>query len=84
VDILSRKMVISDSGNCVNCMPFFFKFDSTFAHTRKHLMTFDIYFVLAGLGGLPTIGMLAVPLLSLFMSPVKAAVLHPAMTWRQP
>ena len=47
-------------------------------------MTFDSYFVLAGLaallvglskGGLPTIGMLAVPLLSLFMSPVKAAVL---------
>ena len=47
-------------------------------------MTFDSYFVLAGLaallvglskGGLPTVGMLAVPLLSLFMSPVKAAVL---------
>ncbi len=47
-------------------------------------MTFDTHFVLAGLaallvglskGGLPTIGMLAVPLLSLFMSPVKAAVL---------
>ena len=47
-------------------------------------MSFDSYFVLAGLasllvglskGGLPTVGMLAVPLLSLFMSPVKAAVL---------
>jgi uncharacterized membrane protein YfcA len=47
-------------------------------------MTFDTYFVLAGLasllvglskGGLPTVGMLAVPLLSLFMSPIKAAVL---------
>lgn len=47
-------------------------------------MTFDSYFVLAGLasllvglskGGLPTVGMLAVPLLSMFMSPVKAAVL---------
>ncbi len=47
-------------------------------------MPFDSYFVLAGLasllvglskGGLPTVGMLAVPLLSLFMSPVKAAVL---------
>jgi len=47
-------------------------------------MAFDSYFVLAGLaallvglskGGLPTVGMLAVPLLSLFMSPVKAAVL---------
>jgi len=50
-------------------------------------MTFDsyfAYFALAGLaallvglskGGLPTVGMLAVPLLSLFMSPVKAAVL---------
>jgi uncharacterized membrane protein YfcA len=47
-------------------------------------MHFDSYFVLAGLasllvglskGGLPTIGMLAVPILSLFMSPVKAAVL---------
>ena len=47
-------------------------------------MTFDSYFVLAGLaallvglskGGLPTVGMLAVPLLSLFMSPVAAAVL---------
>jgi uncharacterized protein len=47
-------------------------------------MTFDSYFVLAGLaallvglskGGLPTVGMLAVPLLSLFMSPVQAAVL---------
>jgi uncharacterized membrane protein YfcA len=47
-------------------------------------MTFDTYFVLASLaaflvglskGGLPTVGMLAVPLLSLFMSPVKAAVL---------
>jgi len=47
-------------------------------------MTLDTYFVLASLaaflvglskGGLPTVGMLAVPLLSLFMSPVKAAVL---------
>ena len=47
-------------------------------------MSLDSYFVLAGLaallvglskGGLPTVGMLAVPLLSLFMSPVKAAVL---------
>jgi uncharacterized membrane protein YfcA len=47
-------------------------------------MSFDSYLVLAGLaallvglskGGLPTVGMLAVPLLSLFMSPVKAAVL---------
>ena len=47
-------------------------------------MSFDSYVVLAGLasllvglskGGLPTVGMLAVPLLSLFMSPVKAAVL---------
>ena len=50
-------------------------------------MAFDsyfAYFALAGLaallvglskGGLPTVGMLAVPLLSLFMSPVKAAVL---------
>lgn len=47
-------------------------------------MAFDTYFVLAGLasllvglskGGLPTVGMLAVPLLSLFMSPIKAAVL---------
>lgn len=47
-------------------------------------MQFDSYFVLAGLasllvglskGGLPTIGMLAVPLLSLFMPPLKAAVL---------
>jgi len=47
-------------------------------------MSFDSYFVLAGLaallvglskGGLPTVGMLAVPLLSLFMSPIKAAVL---------
>jgi len=50
-------------------------------------MAFDsyfTYFALAGLasllvglskGGLPTVGMLAVPLLSLFMSPVKAAVL---------
>jgi uncharacterized membrane protein YfcA len=47
-------------------------------------MTFDTYFVLAGLasllvglskGGLPSVGMLAVPLLSLFMSPIKAAVL---------
>jgi uncharacterized membrane protein YfcA len=47
-------------------------------------MTLDPYFVLASLaaflvglskGGLPTVGMLAVPLLSLFMSPVKAAVL---------
>ncbi len=47
-------------------------------------MSIDSYFVLAGLaallvglskGGLPTVGMLAVPLLSLFMSPVKAAVL---------
>ncbi len=47
-------------------------------------MAFDSYFVLAGLaallvglskGGLPTVGTLAVPLLSLFMSPVKAAVL---------
>lgn len=47
-------------------------------------MPIDTYFVLAGLaaflvglskGGLPTVGMLAVPLLSLFMSPVKAAVL---------
>jgi len=51
---------------------------------EKQRMSFDSYFVLAGLaallvglskGGLPTIGMLAVPLLSLFMSPVKAAVL---------
>jgi hypothetical protein len=47
-------------------------------------MAFDTYFVLAGLacllvglskGGLPTVGMLAVPILSLYMSPVKAAVL---------
>jgi uncharacterized membrane protein YfcA len=47
-------------------------------------MAIDTYFVLAGLasllvglskGGLPTVGMLAVPLLSLFMSPIKAAVL---------
>ena len=47
-------------------------------------MATDTYFVLAGLasllvglskGGLPTVGMLAVPLLSLFMSPIKAAVL---------
>jgi uncharacterized protein len=47
-------------------------------------MTFDSYFVLAesaallvGLskGGLPSVGMLAVPLLSLFMPPMKAAVL---------
>ncbi len=47
-------------------------------------MSFDSYFFIAGLasllvglskGGLPTIGMLAVPVLSLFMSPVKAAVL---------
>jgi len=47
-------------------------------------MSFDSYFILASLaallvglskGGLPTVGMLAVPLLSLFMSPVKAAVL---------
>lgn len=47
-------------------------------------MTLDSYFLLASLaaflvglskGGLPTVGMLAVPLLSLFMSPVKAAVL---------
>lgn len=47
-------------------------------------MTLDPYFALASLaaflvglskGGLPTVGMLAVPLLSLFMSPVKAAVL---------
>jgi len=47
-------------------------------------MAFDTYFALAGLasllvglskGGLPTVGMLAVPILSLYMSPVKAAVL---------
>ncbi len=47
-------------------------------------LNFDTYFFLAGLaaflvglskGGLPAIGMLAVPLLSLAMSPVKAAVL---------
>ncbi|WP_310626764.1 sulfite exporter TauE/SafE family protein [Limnohabitans sp.] len=47
-------------------------------------MSFDFYFVLAELaallvdlskGGLPSVGMLAVPLLSLFMSPLKAAVL---------
>ncbi len=47
-------------------------------------MAIDSYFVLAGLasllvglskGGLPTVGMLAVPLLSLFMSPIRAAVL---------
>jgi uncharacterized membrane protein YfcA len=45
---------------------------------------FDTFFFLAGLaaflvglskGGLPAVGMLAVPLLSLLMSPVKAAVL---------
>ena len=47
-------------------------------------MPFDSYFVLAGLdsllvglskGGFRTVGMLAFPLLSLFMSTVKAAVL---------
>lgn len=47
-------------------------------------MHFDYFYFLAGLaaflvglskGGLPAIGMLAVPLLSLLMSPVKAAVL---------
>ena len=47
-------------------------------------MALDTYFVLAALasllvglskGGLPTVGMLAVPLLSLYMSPIKAAVL---------
>ena len=47
-------------------------------------MVLDVYFVLASLaallvglskGGLPTVGMLAVPLLSMVMSPVKAAVL---------
>lgn len=47
-------------------------------------LNFDTYFLLAGLaaffvglskGGLPAVGMLAVPLLSLAMSPVKAAVL---------
>jgi len=47
-------------------------------------MSFDSYFVLAELaallvglskGGLPSVGMLAVPLLSLFMPPMKAAVL---------
>jgi len=47
-------------------------------------MAFDTYFALAGLasllvglskGGLPTVGMLAVPILSLYMSPIKAAVL---------
>jgi len=47
-------------------------------------MTFDALFFLAGLaaflvglskGGLPAVGMLAVPILSLVMSPVKAAVL---------
>jgi uncharacterized membrane protein YfcA len=47
-------------------------------------MTFDALFLLAGLaaflvgsskGGLPAVGMLAVPILSLAMSPVQAAVL---------
>ena len=47
-------------------------------------MEFDSYFFLASIaavlvglskGGLPTIGMLAVPILSLVMSPVKATVL---------
>ena len=47
-------------------------------------MALDVYFVLASVaallvglskGGLPTIGMLAVPVLSMVMSPVKAAVL---------
>ena len=47
-------------------------------------MTFDALFFLAGLaaflvglskGGLPAVGMLAVPILSMAMSPVKAAVL---------
>ena len=47
-------------------------------------MSIDSYFVLAGLaallvglskGGLPTVGMLSVPILSLFMSPVKAVVM---------
>lgn len=47
-------------------------------------MEFNLYFALAALaavligmskGGLPIVGMMSVPLLSLFMSPLKAAVL---------
>jgi uncharacterized membrane protein YfcA len=50
----------------------------------KALMEFNLYFALAALaavligmskGGLPIVGMMSVPLLSLFMSPLKAAVL---------